>query len=74
MSSKHTAINNRVNHMKTLNEIRDNAEQDELNEGRLIRKGTAILFAKNTYTWQPGRTVLQVRQTETNTIQLCLRR
>ena len=33
--------------MKTLNEIRDNAEQDELNEGRLIRKGTAILFAKN---------------------------
>ena len=34
--------------MKTLEEIRHNAEpEDELNEGKLIRKGTAILFAKN---------------------------
>ena len=33
--------------MKTFDEIINNVEQDELNEGRLIRKGTAILFAKN---------------------------
>ena len=33
--------------MKTFDEIKNNVEQDELNEGRLIRKGTAILFAKN---------------------------
>ena len=33
--------------MKTFDEIKNNVEPDELNEGRLIRKGTAILFAKN---------------------------
>ena len=33
--------------MKTFDEIKNNVEQDELNEGKFIRKGTAILFAKN---------------------------
>ena len=34
--------------MKTLNEIRHNVEPElELNEGKFIRRGTAILFAKN---------------------------
>ena len=34
--------------MKTFDEIKNNVEpEEELNEGRLIRKGTAILFAKN---------------------------
>ena len=33
--------------MKTFDEIKNNVEPDELNEGRLIRKGTAILLAKN---------------------------
>ena len=34
--------------MKTLDEIRHNVEpEDELNEGKFIKRGTAILFAKN---------------------------
>ena len=34
--------------MKTLDEIRHNAEpEEELNEGKFIRRGTALLFAKN---------------------------
>ena len=34
--------------MKTLDEIRHNIEsEDELNEGKFIRRGTALLFAKN---------------------------
>ena len=39
--------NNKGQQMKTFDEIKNNVETDELNEGRLIRKGTAILFAKN---------------------------
>ena len=34
--------------MKTLDDIRYNAEpEEELNEGKFIRRGTALLFAKN---------------------------
>ena len=34
--------------MKTLDEIRHNVEpEDKLNESKFIRRGTALLFAKN---------------------------
>ena len=36
--------------MKTFDEIRKNAEPDELNESKFIRRGTALLFAKNART------------------------
>ena len=51
--------------MKTFDEIKNNVEQDELNEGRLIRKGTAIYLQRmHECTRQSGRTVLQGSKAE----------
>ena len=62
--------------MKTLDDIGTKVQpEEELNEGKFIRRGTALLFAKNARAHGNHRTVLQGSKTGYPIqIQLCLQK